>query len=246
MLHARFNDHSYPPHTHDSWTVLMIDRGEVAYGLDRVEHRAAPGNLTILPPHVPHDGRSTVPGQPYRKRVLYLDAQWLPESLAGAAVSAPTVSGRAAVSIAHGIHRALAAPSDRMAVEHGLIELHDLVRAHLGRPAPAPPRDAPIARRLRALLDDRLTETVTLAEAARVLGAHPKYLARAFTQAYGIPPHRYVTGRRIDLARRLLLAGHAAAEVATATGFHDQPHLTRHFRSVLGTTPATFARTSRL
>jgi AraC-like DNA-binding protein len=35
------------------------------------------------------------------------------------------------------------------------------------------------------------------------------------------------------------------AEVATAAGFHDQPHLTRHFRRVTGTTPGRFTAARR-
>lgn len=64
---------------------------------------------------------------------------------------------------------------------------------------------------------------------------------RAFSQAYGIAPHRYVTGRRVDRARRLLLDGRTPAEAAVEVGYHDQAHLTRHFRRVLGTTPGAFA-----
>ncbi|MER6877940.1 helix-turn-helix domain-containing protein, partial [Amycolatopsis sp. NPDC000673] len=59
---------------------------------------------------------------------------------------------------------------------------------------------------------------------------------------FGLPPHRYVTGRRVDHARRLLLDGTPPAAVATTAGFTDQAHLTRHFRHYLGTTPARFAR----
>lgn len=50
--------------------------------------------------------------------------------------------------------------------------------------------------------------------------------------------------RRVDLARRLLLGGQPAGEVATAAGFYDQSHLTRHFKRVLGTTPGRYARTA--
>lgn len=64
---------------------------------------------------------------------------------------------------------------------------------------------------------------------------------RAFSRAYGIAPHGYVTGRRIDRARRLLLAGMSPADTAAMVGFHDQAHLTRHFRRTLGTTPGAFA-----
>jgi transcriptional regulator GlxA family with amidase domain len=49
-------------------------------------------------------------------------------------------------------------------------------------------------------------------------------------------------GRRLDRARRLLLEGLPIADVAVATGFHDQPHLTRHFRALLGTTPGAFRK----
>jgi AraC-like DNA-binding protein len=71
---------------------------------------------------------------------------------------------------------------------------------------------------------------------------HSTQLVRAFSREFGLPPHRYATGRRIDRARKLLLDGMPAAEVAVAVGFYDQAHLTRHFRRMLGTTPAAFAR----
>lgn len=77
--------------------------------------------------------------------------------------------------------------------------------------------------------------------AAEELGAHPSHLVRAFSRAYGIAPHRYQVARRVDLARRLLLDGHRPAEAAVLSGFHDQAHLTRHFRPVLGITPGAFA-----
>ncbi|MET0931390.1 MAG: helix-turn-helix domain-containing protein [Aeromicrobium sp.] len=57
-----------------------------------------------------------------------------------------------------------------------------------------------------------------------------------------LPPHRYVTSRRVDRARRLLLDGMPAAGVAVAVGFHDQAHLTGHFCRMLGVTPVAYAR----
>ena len=84
------------------------------------------------------------------------------------------------------------------------------------------------------MLDDRLIESFTIAEAAAELGANRTHLARVFTMTFGIAPHRYVIGRRVDRARRLLLAGHSPAEAAVESGFHDQAHLTRQFRSTLG------------
>ena len=61
-------------------------------------------------------------------------------------------------------------------------------------------------------------------------------------RSYGIQPHRYLLGRRLDLARRRLLAGDDPARVAIVTGFYDQSHLTRHFRRLLATTPGRYQR----
>ena len=52
-----------------------------------------------------------------------------------------------------------------------------------------------------------MVDGITLDAAAGTLGVTPTHLVRAFGAEYGIAPHRYLTGRRLDRARRLLLAG---------------------------------------
>lgn len=239
VYHARF-DHAYPMHTHDDWAVMLVDDGAVFYGLDRGEHHATPAGLTLLPPGVPHDGRSAVEGKGYRKRVLYLEPGWLPAEAQGVAANSPTLACRASLTAAKRVHAALRQPGDLMAAEHWLLVVRSHVLDHLGSPEQAL-RDAPLARRLRNLLDDRLTESLTIAEAAEALDAHPSHLIRVFSQTYGIAPHQYMIGRRVDLARRLLSGGRRPADAAAMAGFHDQAHLTRHFRRVLGVTPTVFA-----
>lgn len=243
VLHATFARHAYPSHVHDDWTVLLIDEGAVAYALERGRHRATPAAVTLLPPLVPHDGRSAIEGASFRKRVLYLSADWLPADVADGAAVDPVLRSPTARAIAAGIHDALTHPADVLAAECGVLALREAASAQYGRAASAPadPHDAPLARRLRNLLDERMRDGVTIEEAGRLLGARPSHLVRVFSRSYGIPPHRYLTGRRVDRARRLLLAGRPAAEVAVTAGFHDQAHMSRHFRRVLGTTPGTFA-----
>jgi AraC-like DNA-binding protein len=240
VLHATFDHHAYPRHTHDDWTVLLVDEGAVTYALERESHGALPGALTILPPGVPHDGRSAISGRGFRKRVLYLDAGWLPDRCVGAAATRPTVRDGRVLSIVAELHDALDSPGDALAAETAVLSLGDVLRRHFG-PSRTHQPDAPLARRLRTLLDDRLHEPVTIAEAAQSLGVHPSHLVRAFSEAYGIPPHRYVTGRRVDEARHLIGQGTSIAQAAVEVGFHDQAHLTRHFRRILGTTPGAFA-----
>lgn len=245
VLHAHFPDHAYPSHTHDTWTLLVVDAGAVRYGLDRSEHGAVRGRVTLLPPHVPHDGRSVAAGG-FRKRVAYLESAVLDSGRVGAAVDHPGWSDGPLLTGVHRLHDALAEPGETFAAEGRLAVVLARLAAHLAGTDPdgTAPRDAPLARALRTLLDDRVVEGVRLAEAGRLLGATPSHLVRCFSAEYGIAPHRYLTGRRLDRARRLLLAGERAADVAVAVGFHDQAHLTRHFRRLLGTTPAAYAGTA--
>lgn len=246
VFHARFADHSYPMHTHDSWTLLLVDDGMVRYELDRHEHGALNNLVTLLPPHVPHNGSPATP-QGFRKRVLYLDTAILGENLIGLAVDTPALHDPGLRRQIHALHTALEVPGEELAAEGLLALVHERLHGHLRQeppPAVAGSDSRGLAHRLRDLLNDRYVDGVSLDEAAALLHAHPTHLIRAFGREFGMAPHQYLTGRRIDLARHLLLEGLPARHVAAASGFYDQSHLTRHFKKVLGTTPGQYGRRS--
>lgn len=97
----------------------------------------------------------------------------------------------------------------------------------------------------RALLDERLTETVTLDELATHARLDKFRLCRAFRDEVGLPPHAYVTHRRVARAQSLLARGVPQAEVAATVGLYDQSLLHRHFKRILGVTPGAFVRAVR-
>ncbi|MGH9214157.1 MAG: helix-turn-helix domain-containing protein [Acidimicrobiales bacterium] len=209
--------------------------------MDHREHGSGSGTVTVLPPHVVHDGRAAH-HVGFRKRVLYVETAELGEHLIGPAVDRPRIDDRGLWMALDRLHRRLRARDDVLGGEAALARVVDLLTAHLGqRPAAAPPDDARLADRVRQLLDAHTFEALTLRAAGSLLGANPTHLVRCFTAAYGISPHVYMVGRRIDAARHLLLEGQAPARVAVDTGFHDQAHLTRHFARHVGTTPGRFA-----
>jgi AraC-like DNA-binding protein len=240
-FHAHFTDHAYPMHVHDTWTLLIIDEGAVRYDLDRHEHGALDTIVTLLPPHVPHDGQSAT-AHGFRKRVLYLDSTLLDDALIGRAVDNPEIDDPGLRRQIHRLHESLL-PGDELEAESRVELIGDRLRRHLRRrdPVVEPARDRRLAHRMRDVLDRRIVSGVSLREAAGELHAHPAHLVRAFSREFGIAPHQYLVTRRVDRARRLLLAGLPAPAVAANTGFYDQSHLTRHFKRVVGTTPARFA-----
>jgi AraC-like DNA-binding protein len=241
VFHAHFVEHAYPVHTHDTWTLLIVDDGAVRFDLDQHEHGALRSLVTLLPPHVPHDGRAATP-LGFRKRVLYLDESVVGADLVGAAVDHPGMRDAVLRQRVDRLHTTLALPGDELEAQSRLALIVDRLRGHLGVPASAAPPPRTLARQLRDLLDERVRDGLSLTDAARTLHAHPTHLVRAFSGEFGMPPHLYLTGRRVDTARHLLLAGMRPADVAHAAGFYDQSHLNRHFRRMLGTSPARYAR----
>lgn len=242
VLHASWREHAYPAHTHDTWTVLLVDDGAVGYALGgRAGAAPARSGVTVLPPHVPHDGRG-LDAEGFSKRVLYLAADQLGPDLVGRAVDAPLLRDATLRAGVDRLHRALVG-HDLVEAEARLALARERLTALLRRRAPRHrPAQPLVARRAREHLDADLSGDTLLAAVAADLDVSVPHLVRSFSATFGIPPHRYVLGRRLDHARRLLLAGLPAGQVAVEAGFYDQAHLTRHFRAFLGTTPGRFQR----
>jgi AraC-like DNA-binding protein len=242
VFHARFVDYAYPPHVHDAWTVFIVDDGWIRYDLATRQRGTGGERVTILPPNVVHDGRAAGGGG-FRKRVLYLSTDVLDERLTGPAVDRPDIHDPAVRGAVHALDRSLGEPDDALEAEARLALVGDRLKAHLGDHPPGV-RDRETGRLagdLRDLLDERLFEGTTLAQAGRDLGASPSHLVRCFSGAFGIAPHRYVTARRIEAARRRLLDGEPIALVAAGVGFYDQAHFTRQFKRHVGAPPGRYA-----
>ena len=125
--------------------------------------------------------------------------------------------------------------------------VHLLQREH-GQWQQSPPAPAVSGVRLElrqalSYIQDNLSTDLSLASIAREAGLSACYLARLFTEAFGVPPHQYIIQARIERAKALMTQGGLApGDAARQTGFADQSHFTRHFKHLVGVTPLTFAR----
>lgn len=245
VFHARWHDHAYPVHTHTTWTLLVVDQGIIAYRLGGHDRTAEGAGLTVLPPHVPHDGRAATAAG-FRKRVVYLDEHMLAPDLLGHAVDTPFLVDRRLLGLVSRLDLALVG-HDGAAADDLLALVLPRLAWHLGgRPEHGPwSGGASVACALRDRVDADPVGCGTVGQAARSMDVSVEHLVRSFSATFGIAPHRYVIGRRLELARAALLEGRPASDVAASTGFYDQAHLTRHFRSFLGTTPARYQRSAR-
>jgi AraC family transcriptional regulator len=97
--------------------------------------------------------------------------------------------------------------------------------------------------RVQDYIRAHLAHPIGLADLAAIAGTSQTSFARAFKRSTGTSPYRYLTQERIQQASRLLTATTMPiAEIALASGFSHQEHLTRLFHRETGTTPAAYRR----
>ncbi|MBZ9964789.1 helix-turn-helix domain-containing protein [Mesorhizobium sp. BR1-1-2] len=108
-------------------------------------------------------------------------------------------------------------------------------------------RRTPLSRRKLRLVTDYIDahclDRIRLADLAALTGLSETAISHAFKAATGVPPHRWQMQARIDRAKAMM--AHEAAslgDIAQATGFFDQAHLTRVFKSVVGLTPGAWMK----
>lgn len=242
VLHASLVDFAYPAHCHDTWTVLIVDRGAIRYDLDSRACGAHGQTVAVLPPGVIHDGEPAPGAKGFQKRVLYLGESVLPEALVGAAVDRTAIADPALRAALVGLHDSLRVGEEPLDGEARLAGIADRLERHLRRDPDSPsPVERGVAHRFRGLLDEHVVDPIGLDAAAAVLDRSTAHLCRSFTKTFGVSPHAYVIGRRIETARALLLSGMGPATVATEVGFYDQAHFTRHFKRHTSVPPARYA-----
>jgi AraC family transcriptional regulator len=96
-------------------------------------------------------------------------------------------------------------------------------------------------RRAVEYLDSEFRRSLRIREVADEVGANPTHLSRVFRRHMGVPIGEYVHRLRVRYASEELgRPGARLADVAAATGFADQSHMTRVFKRVTGVTPGAF------
>jgi AraC family transcriptional regulator len=96
-------------------------------------------------------------------------------------------------------------------------------------------------RRVTEFIEENLEHDLTLAEIAEIAELSPFHFARSFKQATGSTPIQFLTRRRIDLAKRLLVESEMPiVEIGLRVGFKNQSHFTTLFRKTTTMTPKAY------
>ncbi|GGX70343.1 AraC family transcriptional regulator [Streptomyces minutiscleroticus] len=250
LLRARYIRKTFVRHTHEHFVIAAITDGVEVFHCDGADRYAGPGSLALVNPDTTHTGRAGVP-EGWRYGAVYPPPELVAEIAAETTTvrgtpgfTAPVLDDPYAAGLVHEVLRA-ADEGNALAADTLLrVAVTRLLRLNGG---PLPQRvvrtaGARTAARARAVLEERMADPPPLERLAADLGTSPFALLRAFRDAYGMPPHAWLTDARVRRARRLLDAGASPAEAALSVGFTDQPHLNRHFTRIVGVPPGAYQR----
>jgi AraC family transcriptional regulator len=212
-----------------SYTVLALDPAFLNQVAGRI-YGAAPGDFELLPTECKHDFgiASLLDPLVHEARRAGADRNLYLESLANVL----------AVHLLRHYCRWVRGGPRREPPEHEF---------EMGRATRVP---EPVQRAVR-YIEAHHARDIGLRDIAEAAHYSPYHLARLFKQSMGLPPHRYLIQVRVRSAHALLSMGTgrpSLAEIAAASGFSDQSHLTRHYKRALGVTPGqvTVSTTGRL
>jgi AraC-like DNA-binding protein len=96
-------------------------------------------------------------------------------------------------------------------------------------------------RRARDHIDRHYAEPLDLDSLARVAGVSKYHFVRSFEAAYGEPPIRYLTRRRIERAQDLLRhANLTVTEICMMVGFASLGSFSSRFTHLVGESPTAY------
>lgn len=251
VRYSSYDTACFARHTHDSYSVAVVERGRTEAYLDGCNVPVRAGDIVLVHPHEVHSC-NPARGSGWRYWMLHLGESWfraLAHNVAGDEAGDPrfdrpviqdAVLAREIVNLGRLVARRAGCLEREAAATETLAHL---LTSHCSvLPGEASSRVRAPVRRAQEHIDAHLAENTSLTTLASVAGLSPYHLLRVFKASTRLPPHAWRNQRRIQRARRLLATGQAIADVALETGFTDQSHFSNRFKDAVGTTPRRYQR----
>ncbi|WP_116137486.1 AraC family transcriptional regulator [Trinickia diaoshuihuensis] len=238
-IEAWFQGNAYAMHRHDTYAIGRTLAGVQSFNYRRSRRDSLPGNTMVLHPDEAHDGQAGTQ-EGFRYRMIYVEPVLFQDALGGRAL--PFIEGGVTndpriAAATEALLQRIGQTIEPLEQSDALSELAHALAAVAGTPRSRGNGDYLAARRARDYLYANFTRTVTLDELEIATGRDRWSLSHDFRTYYGTSPYRYLTMRRLDAVRRLMLAGMSLSSAAADAGFADQSHMTRHFLKTFGQTP---------
>ncbi|HEY9290626.1 MAG TPA: helix-turn-helix domain-containing protein [Microlunatus sp.] len=239
---------TYRSHGTDDWLLIHTLAGVGRFGTgEGVDHRAEPGQTTLITPGVRHDYRTDRDAGHWEFYYAHFAARGDWRSL----LEWPQLSpGLHQLSLDGDVRRQVETNlADAVRWSHsllrhgGLLGLNRLEAALLWCDL-ANPLTHPIDDRVRQVVDTVERDPQqqwTLQTLASVAGLSPSRISHLFRDQLGLSPMEFVEQRRMQLAAQLLdLTARPVGAVAAEVGYHDPLYFSARFRRRFAMSPSGY------
>ncbi len=252
---SRYRQRVFRKHTHDAYAIGLVRQGVTDFWCDGRTRAIGPGDIALINLEQVH-ACNPRPGRALAYWMFYVEPGLMRE-VACDVLGDDRGCPRFARSVVRDsqlwqgftdLYTLMSSPSDRLEKQVCLYDtLFRLVSQHATQRTP-PASTGDTSERMQAAqmyLLENVTHNVSLEELSAHVNLSPYHFLRRFRAAFGMPPHTYRLQQRIHLAKRMLADGTPIAQVALDTGFTDQSHFTRRFKTFVGTTPGQYQTASQ-
>ena len=134
-------------------------------------------------------------------------------------------------------------PADNLAIEEIVSGLVTRLVQVYAEEKPLLPRALHSSLQIKHAIDkleDEFRQNHCLESLAGLAGISKYHFIRVFRNHTRLTPHKYLNQVRIQSSEQMLRKGLDLSEIAFCTGFSNQSHFTRTFKSIKGVSPGYF------
>lgn len=248
LLSASFTDFSFSKHFHEELALGIIEKGVEGLDYNGKKLMIPQGNIVAINPGEMHTGfAGTNKGWTYR--MFYFNKKCIENILKDSFSKHSMVLNNASInnpslfSSLYCLHKSLEEDDftlhkesllthniHQLFIQYGDVKLEESLSF----------KDYKYNMIIRDYLCDNYEENISLDELSKLIPRDKYQLIRNFKKQFNISPHQFLLLLKIQKARNLLLKGGDIADVALSTGFFDQSHFSKKFKTIYGTSPGNY------
>ncbi len=249
-------------HHHDFYEIYFLLSGDVTYTIESKLYKVAPGDILLISPRELHQLHIKAEREVYERYVLWVDPRAI-RRLSTCRTDLMLCLDPSCPRYRNQLHMT---PEDQRRIYELVGKLHAELQeggfggelmpeclltqllveinrvAQKSAPEETETRGAQVVSEVVDYIGAHYGEALTLEALADKFYVSKYHLSHEFARVVGTSVHRYLTKKRLLIARQLMAQGMPPSRVWSEVGFGDYTGFYRAFKSEYGLTPREYAR----
>ncbi len=237
---------AFPHHTHGACELLYFVRGEASYYIEGRIYKLSPGDLLLVRSAL-HHALLIESDEPYERYDIMFDEDLFSKEIARCIPESREVISCAEYPAVKEIFSRMDRYAEKLDTElvGGAYSacLYELLCNFVIGTASEKVLEAetgnPIITTALKYIEENLTSALTVESIASSLYITKSYLHQLFTDNLHTTPKKYITEKRLLLARREILCGKSPTVIYLECGFSDYTTFYRNYKTAFGVSPSS-------